>query len=236
MAYSRFLTGRRASCLLVIIVGFIKIGSVAAESVASADFSVGYGFTNHTGRDAWDTSETAAMNKNPGKDFRLDIKVEGGGFSKFGPSFKDRILQAPTPTGMSGNVARFKVVVTGVYTGPTPSDAATEPNYRLRLDIRKISIHAAAFDESSGCTLNFTEQSEGFEQSQDPQSLDAKASGFRILNNYHDIAWEPKAPEVNAEGNAQTRVFALSESVVGGAVLDGLEISGNIILEYDRKQ
>jgi len=214
----------------------MEIGTAAAEGMASADFSMGYGFTNHTGRDAWDTSETELVNRNVGKDFRLDIKVEGGGFSKFGPSFRDRILQAPTPTGMSGNVAKFKVTVTGVYTGPTPSDAAAEPNYRLRLDIRKISIYAAVFDESNGCTLNFDEQSEGFEQSQDPQPLDSKANGFRVLTNYHNIAWEPGAPEVNARGNAQTRVFTLSESVAGGAVLDGLEISGNIILEYDKRQ
>jgi hypothetical protein len=212
--------------------------SAGAATITSGNFSLGYGYAN----DHWSTDETSATNSpNPNVyltgDFTLgDVAFTGIKASNGGVGFADRVLGNNGTNNQSGYIgggadAPFSATVTGSYTGPTPVDAAANPNYQVELNITAVKIYATQFGAGSD-TVNWTETTVGNLQSQSPQAV-GKA-GVYDPTNYVHIVWNDPTGFLSPSGTtSQTRSFGLESNDAGNIALDGFEVFGNVVLNYD---
>lgn len=223
------------------VAGWVLAMSSASWSgeIVSNEFSVGVGAGSVT-PPIWIVDETSQVS--PGENFSLSVDLEGEAMSPTGPTFNNQRLGGVSGEGVVGKVDKFVATITGKYTGPAPADAANPPNYRIQVNIKDISIYAAAIGDAStttaSYTVNFNEVTSGQEQSQEPQTVELKPDSFSNPANYVPIVWTPKnAPSpVGALDQEQGRIFDLTESEPSALVIDGFEIKGTIVLLYDTKK
>jgi len=212
--------------------------SAGAATITSGNFSLGYGYAN----DKWSTDETSSISSpNPNVylsgNFTLgDVTFTGIKASNGGVGFADRILGHNGTNNQSGYIGvigvneLFSATITGSYTGPTPADAAANPNYQVEVNITAIKIYAAQFGASSD-TVNWTETTAGNVQSQSPQAVGT--AGVSDPANYVHIGWNPAEFLSPVGSTSQTRSFGLGSNNPENIALDGFEIFGNMVLHYD---
>ena len=215
-------------------------GSVQGAEVSSAPFSFGYGWTGPTPA-SWNTSETTSTNTPTTQgQFNFMAAPVGDGFSSDGVRFPDRVL-TDEPGGSIGFSSflkeNFLVPVTANYSGGAPANAAATPNYRLRLEISKISIwggeHSSSF---SSIPLVWDETTPGhLSQSQSLQL--PITNDFNEAAAYDQLVWDPADYDVPLAGlnDAFTRTFDILvvDNMGDLRFLDGIEVEGRVKLVYD---
>lgn len=218
------------SALILAIIGCSATITAQAETktITSPEFSIGYGFvpkSDNTGQ--WSVEETEASNTLPGKGFGVTMEVEGGQLSATGVSFIGREARPVSSSNASGLVSNFLVTVSGSYDGKKPADAANNPKYKVKVNIKRISIYAAPTIANGSDTINFSETTYGNDQVQQPQEETAPAT-FATLSAWRQLEWVPTKNE------GQTRTFELNQTGEGNPfAIDGLEVIGTVEVTYD---
>ncbi len=223
---------------LVLALNIALCGTVVAAEVASAPFSFGYGWspTNPANTDvrSWNTNETSASNT-PSTigDFSFAPAPFGGNFSATGISFPNRVL---TNRGNYSAIIdnQFVVPVTASYTGVAPAGVSGTPNYKLRLEISKLSVWVG--DHNSANTdgmATWIETTQGHE-STSPVIAVTKSNDFNEARVYSQLVWDPSDYDVPLAGlnDGSTRTFRIPNTS-SLRYADGLEIEGRVVLVFD---
>jgi hypothetical protein len=207
----------------------LMASNAGAASILSAPFSFGYGFNNlNSDGGSWNTNETAGANTSTTLgDFTFTPTVNGGHNSTTGPQFNGRILgNGGAHYGAYGLL--FTLNITGTYTGPTPGDAAADPDYQIKLHITQLSMFGATFGGAE--ILNFAESTLGHEASQPPQGV--AGGNLTQAATYAQVVWDPADFFSAIDTVSQGRSFFLQSSDLGNVNLDGLEVFGFVELSY----
>ena len=213
--------------------------ALQGASIVSAPFSFGFGWspTDPLGNPdirSWNTNETASTNTPIVQGlFSCTAAPFGENFSPTGVSFPDRVLT--DRGGFSGRISPpFVVPVTAIYDGAAPPDVAAIPNYRLRLEISKISIWAGDHNSTEGSDgmMAWSETTSGHEATS-PAVTVQMTNDFNEAQRYTQLVWDPVDYDVPlaALNDPITRTFdILNESSLRWA--DGLEVEGRVSLIY----
>lgn len=228
----------------------------SAGTISSDEFSIAYGATGVNSPVqifyGWATTENAADNTPTTQgDFAFEpapyagAGTPGDPFQSFGPTFSGRVL-ADGPIGgdingyssYAGSGGGFVVPIVASYTGTAPADASATPDYRLSLNISKISIYGVAYTSGALTTMVWDETTPGNVQTQpsaEAVSLNAIGVGNPVAtaSNYKQLVWNAGSYSVSLAnlGDTVTRTFAILPPDL--RILDGLEIEGNVMLQYN---
>jgi hypothetical protein len=199
--------------------------------LTSGDFSIGLGFTAN--EVTWNDIETAGANTPTTiGDFTFTPAVVSSNNSSGGVNFINRVLGGG-PSDRSANGDGFLATVVGTYTGPTPADAAPVPNYRVTLDIDEISLYVAVYDAAAS-PFHFQETTAA-NPGVSPDLTDDFVGGnnANTPSTYTKAVWNPG--DFQEIGTTSTRTFKFpdAEAATANLQIDGFEILGNVILEYD---
>lgn len=206
-------------------------------TITSSEFSVGVGFSpSQDGQHCnWNTLETESANAPLGGDFQVAVDLTGNGISKTGPKFKGRVLSTPIGGEYSGSIRGFSAAIKATYQGEKPKDAAEEPNYRIRIRVSQISVYAAASFPDESATAYFEETTPDHSQTQEPVEISANPEGINALDAYQKLEWEPVSTENAVKGATAERSFVLRNGEKSDVALDGFEVVGEVVLEYDKQ-
>jgi hypothetical protein len=220
-----------------------------AGTISSADFSIAYGATGVANPNVfygWTTTENAAGNTPTSQgDFTFEPAPFAGTpddpFQSFGPTFVGRVLGNGSISGYSsyaGSGGGFVVPVVARYMGAAPEDASATPDYRLSLNITKISIYGAAYASGALTTMLWDETTPGNVQTQpssEAVTLNVIGVGapVTLASNYTQLAWDAGSysESLPSLGGTVTRTFAILPADL--RILDGLEVEGNVTLQYN---
>jgi hypothetical protein len=218
-----------------LLVWLVMAPAFAAASVTntSANFSIGLGYTISL---TWNDSETSAANTPTTiGNFTFQPSVTSGKDSNTGPTFTNRVYAAGNQdySAVAGlGTTLFTNTVTASWNGGVPADAdATNPNFRLALNITSVRLYMLLYD-GSGNNFGFSETTPGHETNSPSFTLgfhSADPSGN--TRPYTDIAWTP--PSYVVPGTNFTRTFMLYSPNLNDLQLDGYEVFGNVQLIYD---
>jgi hypothetical protein len=211
----------------------LALASGHAATITSDNFSIAQGYVNSGGSYQFDTSETSSVNVSPGINFNLNVSVIGAALSPTGFTFINGVLGSSVADYASSySSSVFSVALNASYVGPTPLDAAVNPDYKLQLNITSISIYAASFSaQGVSSTLGWTETTVGNAQAQTQQSIVTNPGpNWLTRDNYVNLIWTPNG--FQTEGDAQGRTFGLAQSIPDNFALDGFLVTGNIVLTY----
>ncbi len=228
------------ACLL-----FASTGNLAfAKTLSSAAFSLAYGWSptdpsGNTDIRSWNTNETATTNTPTTQgDFMFAPAPMGPNFSATGVSFVNRVLM--DRGGYSARVGpTFELPVTGSFTGSAPADAAEVPNYRLRLEISKLSVWAGQHPSSETDPSLLWQETTSEHTAESPPLTLQVSDDFNEVRYYDQLLWNPDDYEVPLTNlnDSFTRVFDLPATadplLVDLRYLEGLEIEGVVRLVYD---
>lgn len=205
--------------------------------ITSPEFSVGVGFSpSPEGKEYhWSTRETEEANTLLEGDFQIEIDLDGGGISKTGPKFEGRILSSPRGGEYSGSTEGFSAWITAKYRGEKPKDAANDPNYRIRIKISQLSIYAAASFPEDIATLQFEETTANHSQVQDAVEIAPHPEGLNALGAYQKVEWAPATAAKAEKGITGKRSFILKKGDKNDLAVDGFEVIGEVVLEYDKQ-
>ena len=129
--------------------------------------------------------------------------------------------------------------ITASYNGSAPIDASGTPDYKINIEITKISIYGARWTgSSSGLTLEWNETTPGHEQTS-PSISDltpvGNGAGYLTAANYKQLVWDAPDYAVSLAllNDAFTRTFDFP-ALTGNEyqIIDGLEIEGRVVLTY----
>jgi hypothetical protein len=223
-----------------------SVVSVSAASVTSANFSFAFGATQAAtaiGSNTWTDINNTNSPPTLG-DFTLSPAPAGQIQSNNGPKFfqrvlydgdpeSDRVGALSDPFGAGG----FSLPVTASYNGAAPVDAAPVPNYRLQIELTKVSIYAAA-TQSPNNTLAWDETTPSHAQTSPSISLNVLSSGSQLLtaSNYTQLVWDPTDFDaaLGSLNSSFTRTFDfLPGTGNDGKIGDGIQVEGRVHLIYD---
>lgn len=212
--------------------------SAVAGVVESESFSVGFGFSDSPdAANCWNMTETGEANLFPKDLFVLEVAVTGGGLSGMGPTFIGRSLQECSGSGKSGMVSDFQVEIKVRYIGPRAVRGLLASRYCVRVEVKEISIYAAAM---SGATaphdpqIQFEEITPDRPRSQRAQTVLTQEAGLQLRENFIPIVWKVDTTSSLFKPGTTIRTFRLKESAPMAFALDGLEIKGRVIIEDAR--
>jgi hypothetical protein len=203
-------------------------------TIDSAPFSFGLGYTANVSN--FDDTETSSVNTPTTiGNFSFTPSVTTDRWSSRGVTFVNRVLaDGPADNDYSANIdtALFQLPVTASYNGPAPADAAAIPNYKLRLEITKVSIWAGAHSSSSLQSLAWDETTAGHAATSPSVALNN--GGWDVIAGYTQAAWDPADFDQSLANlnDPYTRTF----DILGGNALrygDGIEVEGLVHLVYD---
>ncbi len=234
-----------------VLVGFIASAaftwsaSVQAATLTSADFSLAYGsdVDNTNPVTVWRTNETAGTNTATTiGDFTFAPAPVGASWDVPGPTFVNRTLA----TGAGNNVAwfgnpaarPFAVPVTASYNGAAPGDVSGTPDYKLQIEITKISVYGARYDANQLATMAWDETTSGHTQTSPSVNLQIvfSAADTNNASKYTLLDWNPDDYDVSIASLNDT--FTRTFDILPGDSLDyrfgdGLIIEGRVHLTYN---
>jgi hypothetical protein len=204
-----------------------------AATVTSSNFSLGFGYTEDPF--GWTTVETSSANTPTALgDFTFVPTVTSSNNSSGGCTFPGRVLtdQLAGQNGRSANGDGFAATVTGTYTGPTPGDAAPDPNYQISVNISSISLYVCAYAAEAN-PFGFAETTAGHAALSPTFNDPVPPNNATLASNYTHLVWDPD--DYSVAGTTSTRTFGLSSPGLAGGNLqiDGYEITGTVTLTYD---
>ncbi len=216
------------------IVCSAQVESVPVEvegvSVATTNFSVGYGYIS-----GWKTNETASANTPPTApsqgnsftmgDFTFKIDVARNPFSSAGPRFSNRVLSNGDGGGSAGSFSGdgADVTVTALYTG-----AATNSQTSFRLTIEQVAVHAFKWSGGLGGATNtayWIETTPGYASTSSVVvATPVQAGGSSEVRHFAQVGYNP--PDISLAGtNGMTRTLTLPGDLL--FAVDGFEIVGS---------
>ena len=203
----------------------------ATVTTVSDEFSLGYGFSTY-----WNTLEIVSPGVNTPTmigHFAFVPAVNSSNASLTGPTFPDRVLTDGSLNGC-GAAVDFIVSIAGTYNGPTPWNAAPNPNYQLKVVIDSISVCATPTVENSTVWVNWQETTAGHTAS--GPGLEVWRPYVAPINQawgYRHLSWSP--PSYDVAGTSAVRTFGLASSnnSLPSWVLDGFQVTGHVELTYD---
>jgi hypothetical protein len=223
-------------CAFLAAVSLVFVPVAHAGIITSADFSFGFGAYNSTGN-AWNTAETSTNNTPTTQgNFTFTPTVTGPVDTSTGPTFIGRVLgtgYAGAVCGWEGTTTPWTATIVASWTGPTPLDAAPNPNYQLMLEITQISIYGLKWNNNPTQTLKFHESTPGNVGDSPILNLKDCDNAFSYViypYNWNHLVWDPN--DVAVAGTTSTRTFGLVASPVEAA-LEGFEVFGRVHLLYD---
>lgn len=230
---------RRLTSVGSVVIVLFAASASHATVITSADFSFGFGATALSPA-TWTATENAATNTPATIDnFSFAPLPVGGRFSGTGPKFVGRVLANGSTTDVVGYLKDFSVPITASYNGPAPSDASATPDYKLLLEITKISLYGARSDATSGSTLAWSEVTSGHSATSPSIALTIAAGAAQGSKSmYKQLAWDPADYEVSLTGlnGTFTRTFGADAPYAGTGdwrLVDGMEIEGRVHLSYN---
>lgn len=218
--------GRQA---LIAAALFAGLSAAQGAVIRSNDFSIGMGYT-WPGQ--WGFSETENTNVGPGSSFDLAISAgQMGAYTTGGVVFSDRELSDYMANGYLAT-ADSSFSISASYTGALPPDAAETSDYRITLVITKISVYASPAYANSTDTIQWNETTIGNAGSSSPIAIniDSPETPYNDKTSFQKILWTPGSFE--SDGLTQLRSFKTSESAPYKYAIDGFEVEGYILLEY----
>jgi hypothetical protein len=216
--------------------------------LTSSDFTFAFGATaaaTAVGSNTW--TDTSNTNSPPTQgDFTLLPAPTGQIQSNNGPKFFERNLYDGDPESdrvgaLSDpfSAGGFSLPITASYNGPAPVDAAPTPNYRLRIELTRVSIYAAA-TQNANKTLAWDEITPGFAQTSSTIDLTLAntAELLQAASSYTPLIWDPADfnASIGSPNNSFTRTFDFLPNTSGlnnGKVGDGIQVEGRVHLIYD---
>lgn len=219
-------------------------------TLTSADFSMGYGadgiattnFRTASSTRPWSDNENLANNSPTTQGaFTFSPQPLGGRSGGFGATFPNRTLTDGVDGDISAAVSssvvpHFNIPIEASYNGAAPVDVvADDPNYRLMIEITRISIWAAAWP-GFRTSMEWDEITAGHGATSPTVAL-IESNQSALASSYTQVAWDPAdfglpLGSVNATA---TRTFTITPDTVGSdfRYLDGLEIEGRVHLVYN---
>jgi hypothetical protein len=233
---------------LVVAISLLIVALAASAScagtISSDNFSLAYGATGTSGVGevfyGWTTTENTAGNTPTTQgDFTFQpAPFSDDPFCGFGSTFVGRVLANGDGGSWSAYAGNFAVPIVASYTGAAPADASATPNYRLSLNITKISVYGAAYFTNAQTTMLWDETTPGnvrTQPSSEQISLNVvtATSQLTIASNFKQLSWNAGDYSVSLAnlGDTVTRTFAILPGDF--RVLEGLEIEGNVTLQYN---
>ena len=223
----------RAKKLGIFIVLMMLVVANASQKISST-FSIGIGMCQ-TGWDgstpvyAWTTTESTSVNT-PQRQGEFTFvptvsSVLGSGAGWFFPNRVPADLGDRGAVGYdSSNPAEsWAMTLNASYNGDKGTGG------KITVNITSMSIYGSPWT-GVGHTLWFTETTLGHE-STSPVATTPTYVGLKDPASYAHLIWNPTDFEV--AGESATRTFGIDESSIGYMMLDGFEITGNVVYEYD---
>jgi hypothetical protein len=240
---------RCATLAVSVVIALLVVSAAQAGMIASADFTFAYGATEGSGN-VWSTTENTATNSPTTQgDFTLSPAPYSEVWSGAGPIFTNRTLGQGGSSDRSSYIGGiFTLPITGSYNGAAPADVDTSnPGYTLKLEVTNLSIWSL-WDSGDGCTapsnLAWSDVTAGHAATMSP-AVDLHAyNGGSLAERartmdpayYTQVAWDPDDYSTSLGGRNDS--FVRSFGFLGGGaadyrLIDGLEISGRVVLEYN---
>lgn len=236
-----------AGGLLVALLAASAVQADLMKMIASSDFCFAYGATEGAGN-PWTTTENTATNSPTTQgDFSMSAAPSSTGpWSGRGVIFTNRTMgQGDGTTGRSAWAGDFAALpITGSYNGLAPADVdPTNPDYKLNLEITGISIygHHYTTGSSASSSMAWSEVTVSHESTMSP-SVSLPTSDNTSKDRWNDpayyakVAWDPGdwfAPLASLNSSSVRSFDILGGGPNDYRLLDGLEISGRVILSYN---
>lgn len=220
-----------------VVLGFVLIAPGIASggvlTIESDTFSLNYGFNNNGSNvGAWTSNPSSSTTSTVQGDFSFLPSFTNPKGSDYGVTFQNGVLtNGAAQYSFAGDSNGFVMTLNGSWNGPTPVDAAADPNYRISIVIDVISIYGLAnASVSPSRNLQFSETTAGHlatSPSVTVMGVTNAPTGFMSATNYTQLLWDPS--DYFTDGVSGGRTF----TVTGNRVIDGFQISGRVVVSYD---
>jgi hypothetical protein len=230
MRHVKFVLG----IMCVMLVAGFTVSSATGETLTSARFSIGFGFDGPS-PGQWTTEEIAPGLNTPTTmgDFSFVPTLTSQGFSSEGPTFVNRqpvngfdwcAINWDSPGADSRDTPPQ---IVGTYNGTLPPGAT---NVQLTLDVDNIRVYASG-SYAGPLDVWWSETTPGHE-SDSGVTMTGEAGGHGFAWTYLQNQFTTAAP-LTVPGVTATRTFTVKTSDEGTLALEGFEVYGTVILNYD---